>query len=239
MYEFSDVLVVAPHADDESYGCGGSIARIKSLGGQVFVVLATVADVVHYGKGVASPKRRLVSGQTRIEEFEAVMEYLKVDDWDLLIPDSTKHLALDTVPRKELVDLLESSGRLAIDRIEPTMIMLPASSYNQDHEALHQACITATRPGSPGSKHLIPFVLAYDGIGLFWTGDHQPFYPNLYIDVSAFLDTKINALRMHESQMRDPAFHGSPESWNLATQVRGREVGIEAAEGFEVLRALF
>ena len=31
------LLVIAPHADDESFGCAGTMARIKKLGGEVFV----------------------------------------------------------------------------------------------------------------------------------------------------------------------------------------------------------
>ncbi|WP_216363118.1 PIG-L deacetylase family protein, partial [Arthrobacter sp. Hiyo1] len=43
------VLVIAPHADDETYGCAGTIARIKSLGGEVFVLLGSLGGVDHYG----------------------------------------------------------------------------------------------------------------------------------------------------------------------------------------------
>ena len=43
------ILVITPHADDETYGCAGTIARTKALGGEVYVVLASVADFAHYG----------------------------------------------------------------------------------------------------------------------------------------------------------------------------------------------
>ena len=39
------VLVISPHADDETYGCAGTIARIKDLGGQVYVSLISVGSV--------------------------------------------------------------------------------------------------------------------------------------------------------------------------------------------------
>jgi N-acetylglucosamine malate deacetylase 1 len=50
---------------------------------------------------------------------------------------------------------------------------------------------------------------------------------------------KIEAMRLHASQVREPLYHGSPESLELATRLRGREVGIEAAEGFALLRGVF
>lgn len=233
------LLVITPHADDETYGCAGSIARIKSLGGEVYVVLATAGDLVHFGDDGAGAQTKLVSHEKRLSEFESVMQLLKVDDWDVLFTDAQTHLALDAVPRKELVRLLETTGRLSIDQVRPTMIMIPAVSYNQDHEALFHACITATRPGVPEQRHLVPFVLSYDNTSLFWNFDHERFNPNLYIDVTEFLDVKVQALRLHASQVRLPIYHGSPEGLQMATQMRGREVSVEAAEGFVVHRALF
>jgi LmbE family N-acetylglucosaminyl deacetylase len=227
------ILVITPHADDETYGCAGTIARTKALGGQVYVMLVSVADFAHYGNG-------LVTGDTRVSEFSAVMRYLKVDDWDVLFTDADKYLALDTIPRKELVDWLESRSRLAIDKVNPTMVMIPARSYNQDHEALFLAGVTATRPGCPGTtKHTVPFVLAYDNTSLFWSGDSPRFNPNVYIDISEYLEVKIEALRMHTSQLRGPLYHGSPDNLELATRLRGREVSVEAAEGFMLLRGVF
>jgi N-acetylglucosamine malate deacetylase 1 len=231
------VLVVTPHADDETYGCAGTIARVKSLGGEVFVVLVSVADLLHYGDTAAAT--RPVSHRTRLAEFESVMKLLEVDDWDVLFTDEQTHLALDAVPRKEIVRLLESAGRLAIDTVRPTMVLIPASSYNQDHEALYRACVTATRPGSPAGKYTVPFVLAYDNTALFWVPEQRRFHATLYVDVSCFLDVKIEALRRHASQLREPLYHGSPESLELATRLRGREVGVEAAEGFALLRGVF
>ena len=226
------LLVVTPHADDETYGCAGTIARVKALGGEVYVMLVSVADFAHYGNG-------LVSRDTRVSEFSSVMRYLKVDDWDVLFTDPEKYMALDTMPRKELVTWLESKSRLSIDEVNPTMMMIPARSYNQDHEAIYLAAVTATRPGCPGTaKRTVPWVLVYDNTSLFWSGASEPFLPNLYIDISEYLDTKITALRMHASQVRSPLYHGSPEGLELGTRSRGREVSLEAAEGFVVLRGV-
>jgi LmbE family N-acetylglucosaminyl deacetylase len=236
------LLVISPHADDETYGCAGTIARVKSLGGEVYVVLASVGDLSHYddGGGAAAGDRqpkKLVTGQTRLEEFEAVMKLLGVDDWDVLFTDERTHLALDVLPRKTLVGLLESGGRLSIDAIRPTMMLIPAGSYNQDHEALYRAGVTATRPGA-GGKYTVPFVLAYDNTSLFWVPEQERFHATVYIDISRFLDLKIEALRLHASQLREPLYHGSPESLELATRLRGREVGVAAAEGFVLLRGV-
>lgn len=232
------LLVISPHADDETYGCAGTIARIKSLGGEVYVVLASVGDLLHFAGADDRETRKFVSYDTRLREFETVMKYLKVDDWDVLFTDRETHLALDTIPRKSLVRRLEYDGKLSIANVEPTMVMIPAISYNQDHEALFRACLTATRPGVPEKRLTVPWVLAYDNTSLFWALENERFHPTVYIDISSFLTVKVEALRMHASQVRHELYHGSPESLALATQLRGREVSIAAAEGFRLLRGV-
>lgn len=237
------LLVITPHADDETYGCAGTMARIKAAGGSVHVVLATAGDVRHYADATeadteAEGVSKLVTRDRRLQEFATVMKHLKVDDWDLLLQEADAHLALDAIPRKKLVGLIESGGRLSIDRVQPTMVMIPAVSYNQDHEALYRACVTATRPGAPGQKHTVPFVLVYDNTSLFWPGAETRLNPNLYVDISEYLDVKIEALRLHRSQVRSPMYHGSPEALEMATRVRGSEVSVPAAEGFVLLRGV-
>ena len=233
------VLVISPHADDETYGCAGTIARIKELGGQVFVNLISVGSLDHYASNAEGPAMRRVSSDTRLREFAAVMKLLKVDDWDVVFTDDAVHLALDTLPRRELVRLIERDARLSIENIEPTLLLIPAFSYNQDHEALFRACITATRPGVRSERHLVPYVLAYDNTSLFWSLEREKFHPNFYVDITEFLSVKLAALRLHASQVREPEFHGSPESLELMSQLRGREISVGSAEGFMTIRSVF
>ncbi|HXV27552.1 MAG TPA: PIG-L family deacetylase, partial [bacterium] len=119
-------LVIAPHPDDEAYGCAGTIARLKAEGSEVFVIAVSAGDVQHYNV----KKYSFVSGRTRHDEFEASMKTLNVDDYELIFNDSEVHLKLDEKPLKELINLFEKDCRLAIDRVKPSMIILPAISYN-------------------------------------------------------------------------------------------------------------
>jgi len=167
------------------------------------------------------------------------MKLLKVDDWDVVYTDDDVHLALDAIPRRELVRLIERDSRLSIEKVEPTVILIPAFSYNQDHEALFRACVTATRPGVRSERHLVPYVLAYDNTSLFWSLEREKFHPNFYVDISDYLPIKLQALRLHASQVRKPEFHGSPESLELMSRLRGKEISTDSAEGFMTLRAIF
>ncbi|MBI4577678.1 MAG: PIG-L family deacetylase [Planctomycetes bacterium] len=225
------LLIISPHADDESYGCAGTIGRMKDLGAEVFVVCVSVGDLAHY-----SHDQRFVEGRTRVEEFSRVMEFLRVDDWDILYTDAQTHERLDRLPRRELIEKFEATGKLALDRVRPTMLALPAISYNQDHEAVFRAGFTAARPGDPTLKAFQPIVLAYDNTALFWSLERERFHPNLYVDITGYLDRKLQALEMHASQRKASVHHASLDNVRHLALTRGREVSTDAAEGYQALR---
>lgn len=225
------MLVIAPHADDECFGCAGTMARIKHLGGEVYCIVCSVGDLKHY-----DGKSEHVTGSTREEELASVMQYLQVDDWEILYRDEQTHLRLDAIPRRDMVALFERECKLALDKVKPTMLAIPVASYNQDHEAVFRAAWTACRPGVPSIKAFQPIVLGYDNTSLFWSLEREKFHPNFYVDISDFLEHKLTALSMHQSQMRDAIHHSSVQNVEYISRVRGREISVEAAEGYMVFR---
>jgi len=225
------LLVISPHADDESFGCAGTMARIKDLGGEVYVICVSVGDLKHY-----DGKEEQVSASKREDEFKEVMDYLKVDDWEIVYRDADTHLRLDQIPRRDLISLFERDCRLALDKIQPTMLMIPVSSYNQDHEAVFRAAFTAARPGVPGLKAFQPLVLGYNNTSLFWSLEHEKIHMNFYVDISEYLDRKLHALGLHRSQMREAVHHSSLENVECAARVRGSEISVAAAEGYMLFR---
>jgi LmbE family N-acetylglucosaminyl deacetylase len=228
------LLVIAPHADDESFGCAGSMKRIKDLGGEVYCLVCSVGDLKHY-----DGKAGDVSGGTREDELKNVMDYLKVDDWEIMYRDAESHLRLDAIPRRELISKFERDCKLSLDRLKPTMVMIPVASYNQDHEAVFRASWTALRPGVPSNKPFQQVVLGYDNTSFFWSLEREKFHPNFYIDISDYLDVKLKALSMHESQMRDSIHHSSLDNVEYIARNRGREISVEAAEAYMVFRHVF
>ncbi len=225
------LLVIAPHADDECFGCAGTMARIKQLGGEVYVIVCSVGDLKHY-----DGKAGLVTSGIREKELKHVMEFLRVDDWDLLYRDPETHLRLDAIPRRDLISQFERDSKLALDRLRPTMVAIPVGSYNQDHEAVFRAAFTACRPGVPAIKPFQKIVLGYDNTSLFWSLENEKFHPNFYVDISDFLEEKLSALLMYESQMRDSIHHSSVQNVEYIARVRGREVSLEAAEAYMTFR---
>lgn len=223
------LLVVVPHADDEAYGCAGTMAKVKASGGEVFVIIASVGDLHHYGS--AHP---IVTGETRADEVRAALRLLDVDGYEILFTDAERHLRLDAMPRRDLMALLERDATYAIDKIRPSALILPASSFNQDHEALFQAGFAACRPQLRKHKPFIDIVLTCDAPQLSWRT--TAFHPNFYVDISEYLGTKLDALACHRSQLRPSPDPASLANVKRLAELRGAEVGVDAAEGFECLR---
>ncbi len=223
------LLVIAPHADDEVAGAAGLMHRVKQAGGKVFVVIMSVGDLQHYDDTAGVTK-----GQTRREELSEAMKFLRVDDYGILLEDDDLHLRLDSIPRRDLVNLIEREGPLSTDKVQPTMIVLPAPSFNQDHEAVYKAGLTACRPHLAAMKAFQRTVLVADAPQLAWSRD--AFHPNFYVDISDCLDVKLEAYRKHKSQLRPPPHQGGVDALELLAKTRGREISVDAAEAFECYR---
>ncbi len=226
------LLVISPHADDETAGAGGLMLRIKEAGGEVFVMVLTVGDLNHYNDAGSQ-----TLGSTRTDELAAAMQTLGVDDWEICFNDNNLHLRLDSIPRRDIVSRIERDARLAVDKIKPTMLALPAPSFNQDHEILYKAGITAARPHLSTLKPFQRTVLTMDAPQLAWNS--TPFKPNFYVDISHCLDQKIKAYECHQSQLRPDPHQGGAEALRILALSRGREISVHAAEAYECMRFVF
>ncbi len=226
------VLVVAPHADDETAGAGGLIARVKDAGGKAYVMVMSTGDLLHF-----DDTRKKTRKATRREELAVAMKTLGVDGWEIVYEDTRLHLRLETVPRRELADQIERRGRFSTEKTRPTMIVLPAPSYNQDHEAVYKAGIAACRPQLASLKAFQQFVLVADAPQLSWSGAGTVFKPNFYLDISGrFLDLKLKAFACHKSQVRPEPSQAGAGAIRLLAEMRGREISVSAAEAFECHR---
>jgi LmbE family N-acetylglucosaminyl deacetylase len=224
------LLVIAPHADDETSGAGGLIWRVKKAGGKAFVMVVSVGNLDHYDE-----RNEQVKASIRADELGKAMEVLGADDYEILLKDEDLHLRLDSIPRRDLINLFEREGRLATDKTKPTIIVLPAPSFNQDHEAVFKAGITACRPHLATMKSFQNFVLVADAPQLAW--NTSIFKPNLYVDISGEgLEKKLEAFRCHGSQLRPEPHQGGVGAVEMLAKSRGREISVEAAEAYECFR---
>lgn len=215
------VLVVAAHADDEALGCGGTIARHVAEGDTVHLVL--MADGV---------KSRVGTDDTALAERDAAADQahgiLGIHSVQRLgFPDNR----MDSLPLLDIVQALEP----VIARIAPQVIYTHHhGDLNIDHRIAHQAVMTACRP-VPGSSVCEIYAFEVLSSTEWSTPLSNPFIPNTFVDISAYLDTKQLALEAYVDEMRSVPHSRSIEHAMLLAQHRGHSVGFEGAEGFVLI----
>lgn len=183
------LLVIAPHADDESLGCGGllSFRKQESWMGSVHLVLVSSSDVtIHQGK---HDKPKHVYGSVRWREFCAVANSVGAEPICMELTTGRLQEAF-----RDIVTVLDD----IIDLIKPEVILFPHINFHQDHRAVYQACFAALRPrNTPSVKR----VITYEISNYPWAEETNVFVPNIYFRMDdALLESKLALCSIYESQ---------------------------------------
>jgi LmbE family N-acetylglucosaminyl deacetylase len=223
------VLVVVAHPDDEVLGCGGTMARLAHEGHEVRVaILAEGMTSRSRKREQADPKEvrhlhsRAQQAADKLHAKEAVVAKL---------PDNR----LDTVPLLEVVKLVED----LIEKFKPEVIYTHhPGDLNVDHGVVHRAVLTATRP-IPGQKVREIFAMEVPSSTEWAFHRLEPtFRPNVFVDISETLETKISALACYDTEAREFPHPRSPEALRAIAARWGTVAGFQAAEAFELIRSL-
>ena len=216
------ILIIAPHADDEVLGCGGLIEKACRYNNQVKVVVMSVGDIKH------PHNIDVVTGETRKKELKDAMDYLGCRDFEVMYDN--KDSLFDTIPKVEIISKLDR----IIGNYLPTMVFIPLPSYHQDHVVLFDACFAALRPKP---NQLLKIIAMYEYPLISW--QYQKFWNTgeMYLDITNTIQKKIEAFRMHKSQLRPQGHIISPESVEKWAEMRGLEVGLKYAEKYYILRS--
>jgi LmbE family N-acetylglucosaminyl deacetylase len=226
--QLRSVLVIAPHADDEAIGCAGLLAKLSAQNIPVHVMYLAVDGFHHYGLC------ELTTFDQRKSEIEAVTKLLGCT-YEIVFGDKDLIERLDTLPKRELVDLLEA----ALNRYRPELVLVPSGAdYDQDHVAVFRAAFAAARPiPTVFGKWLVPHVLTYEMVQLNWAAGPVP-RPGAYCDISNHLETKLEAIRLYASQLRPSPHFRSLEAVTALACIRGKEIGVKYAEAFVAHRTI-
>ena len=222
------ILVFAAHPDDETLGCGGTIAGLTESGAIVHIVF--LAD----GVGSRANQTSLDSSELTIRRKAAehackILGAQKPEFKDF--PDNQ----LDTVPLLKLTQVIEKY----IDQYRPdTVFTHHAGDLNIDHRCVHQAVVTACRPQPNQTVRKLLFFEVMSSTEWQTPGSASVFTPNVFIDISQTLDKKIAALHAYEVEMRKWPHARSMEAVKHYNCWRGASVGIDAAEAFMLGREI-
>jgi len=223
------VLVIAAHPDDEVLGCGGTIARLAGEGRAVCIAILGEGVTSRYAQREEADQSAKHELQNRAKEAAKLLGVADLLTYQL--PDNR----FDTLPLLDIVKIVEQ----LIDRIHPGVIYTHhGGDLNIDHSITFRAVLTATRP-LPGCqvKEIYSFEVPSSTEWAFH--QLQPvFRPNVFVDISATLATKIQAAQAYESERRESPHPRSAEALQAIARRWGSVAGCEAAEAFELIRII-
>ena len=168
-------MVLAPHMDDETLGCGGVLA----MAADPVVVFA----VWSRDEGIEVDRVAKILGFRYVVLYEADFE--------------ARLLGVD---RRELVGRFE---KIMHDE-QPDRVFIPSPSYHQDHTVVFEAGVAATRPLSRAG-YIASLVATYEYPGSAWRRDGREDQLGYYVDVEPVIDRKLQAVAEYNSSQRGRA----------------------------------
>src|SRR5262249_14817637 len=120
--------------------------------------------------------------------------------------------------------------------VEPHVVLLPFMDRHVDHRAVFESVMVATRPVGPGRA--IEIVAAYETLSeTHWNAPHiEPaFVPNWVVDITEYMDLKLEALGCYASQIPPSPGARSVDAVNALARLRGTQAGFGFGEGFHVI----
>ena len=220
----SRIMVVAPHPDDETLGCGGTLLRHISEGDHVYwLIMSTISKEAGYS-------RERVDSRT--DEIRRVIESYGFASMQQAPFITTR---LDTYPKSDLIGEVSNY----ISKIEPDTIYLPfRHDVHSDHEAVFDAVVSCAK------SFRYPFVKrlrAYETLSeteFSVRPGNNGFVPNLWVDISEYLDRKMEIMQIYKSELGYHPFPRSEKNLRALATLRGATAGKDAAEAFISLKEI-
>jgi len=218
------ILVIAPHPDDETLGCGGTLLRHCAAGDELhWMIMTKITEEIGFNKDSIIARRKEIDMVADQYQFSSVYQTHFV---------TTR---LDMVAKSELV--AEVSG--FIRKVKADTIYIPyRNDIHSDHMAVFDAVASCTK------SFRYPFVRrvrVYETLSeteFSISSNNNGFHPNLWMDISPYLDKKIEIMSLYEGEMSKHPFPRSEKNIRALATLRGATVGVDAAEAFISLKEI-
>lgn len=218
------VAVVAPHPDDETLGCGGTLLKHVEHGDRVHWIVFTSIST---DQGFT--EERVLS---RDDEIRRVANaYGFTGTHRLNFPT----MQLDRMPKADLVGAL---GAVVKQLGVHTLYVPYRNDAHSDHAAVFDACASCTKTFR---YPLVRSVRVYETLSETEYGmkpEDPGFRPNLFVDVAKYMEQKLEIMSIYASEMAEFPFPRSNVAIQAQAQLRGTQCGATAAEAFMLLKEI-
>lgn len=220
-----NILIVSPHPDDETLGCGGSLLKHRDRCDEInWMIMTGISFSDGYAEDIV---------EKRNSEIKAVsMKYGFNNVFNLGFPTTR----LDLIPRNQLVKCVGD----IIQDTKPEQIYLPSKNdVHSDHKITFETVISAAK------TFRCPFlkrVLMYEVLS---ETEFAPplldctFVPNSFSNISDYLEDKIAVMHLYGNEIGEHPFPRNDLNIKALATFRGATAGVNAAEAFMVLKEIW
>ncbi len=224
---FERYMVVVAHPDDMEFSAGGTVAKMAAEGKHVTLVQVTSGNKGTDRRDITSEELAAMREAELTESCNrlgvAHIEFFRIGDGEVMP---------DLVLKERIV------RQLRIHRPDVVITHDPFRPYSlhSDHRGVGQSTVDAVYPTARDPLHYHHH-LTEEGLEPHKTAElwlSNPEAPDLYIDTTDYVDTKIHALKAHKSQVGDGE-HLEERMKQRAEEI-GAAAGMKYAEAFKVIK---
>ncbi|WP_299153918.1 PIG-L family deacetylase [uncultured Christiangramia sp.] len=216
------VIVISAHPDDEVLGAGGTILKHIDRGDEVYWLITTNISTEQ-----GFSKEKVESRQREIRDVENLFGIKAT--FSLNYPTMT----LSSSSIKKMVPEISA----IFNKVEPAIIYcLNRSDAHSDHRITFDAVLACTKSFR---YPYIKRVLMYECLSETEFAPALPekvFLPNYYVDISKYMDKKIEGMKIYASELGEHPFPRSIENIKALATYRGASVGVKYAEAFQLIK---
>jgi LmbE family N-acetylglucosaminyl deacetylase len=218
------VIIISPHPDDETIGCGGTLLKHISNGDQVsWIIVTDMKEIPGVNK------------KTLDKRNEEIVEVSKKYGFHKIFQLGFPATLLDTLPKRDLISSLAN----AINEIKPEILYLPnENDIHTDHEQVFIASSAFTKSFRfPYIKDIYVYHTLYE-TELNLNPNQTSFKPNYFVDISEYLDEKLDIMKIYESELGKHPFPRSIEAIKSHATLMGSISNTNYAEGFVIIKQI-
>jgi LmbE family N-acetylglucosaminyl deacetylase len=222
--ECRTVLSVQPHPDDTELGAGGLVAKLTSRGVRVVYVTVTDGGCGTTDKSVSWEELAVI----RRKEQEEAASILGVSELVWLGYRDTEAVATTRL-RDQIISLIRIYKPDLVLTVDPWLTHEAHRDHRETGLAVSEAFLLSGLPNvnrADPDCGLEPH--SPDYISYYWTRK-----PNVYIDVSPWMELKFKAIAAHKSQFTEESLALFRKYFELL----GRRAGHSYAEAFKVMNS--
>lgn len=217
------VLAIAAHPDDETLGCGGTMLRHVDSGDDLFWLVVTQTYEPQWSAQTIATKAHEVE---RVAEAYGVKQFFKL---------GMPTIRLDTLAQADMID----SIRNVIEQVKPEVVYLVHSGdVNSDHYAVFTATLSVLKTFYM-KQWGVRRILSYETLSSTEAAPpqmHRAFVPNVYRDITRYIDRKIEIMGLYESESHPDPMPRGPSGIRALARYRGASIAVDYAEAFMLVR---